>query len=320
MSYPLHPLIIDAGARYGLHPSWQELKDLCEFHLFDIDQAECERLQNKYKNHENIKIHHLGLSRNKEIHEYNEFSHKALNSLFEVQQDSISKIDHMTVEFEVRERHSIKLDTVDNVFKEEKAQFLKLDVEGSELDVLCGAEKQLKNNILGVRSEVSFRRVFKNAPMFADINDYLSSYGFELVNLEYDGKGIACSPYTLNDKYGYLVSTDGIWIKDPEIIFAEKNLNLLAQNIIYLSVFLFQNKATDVAFQFLIKGLEKGINFSLYQDNPLFRYLERKALILLKELSYSPQFSYEQLDEMCIKIFGYHFPKAHMFYEKMDTL
>ena len=41
---------------------------------------------------------------------------------------------------------TVEADTIDNVLKDEKATFIKMDVEGSELQALMGAEKQIRNN------------------------------------------------------------------------------------------------------------------------------------------------------------------------------
>ena len=40
----LNCVVVDAGARYGLHPSWAELRGIAEFHLFEMDADEADRL------------------------------------------------------------------------------------------------------------------------------------------------------------------------------------------------------------------------------------------------------------------------------------
>ena len=32
--------VVDAGARYGLHPTWAELRGIVNFHLFEMDNNE----------------------------------------------------------------------------------------------------------------------------------------------------------------------------------------------------------------------------------------------------------------------------------------
>ncbi len=45
----LYCVVIDAGARYGLHPTWSDLRGLVEFHLFEMDDVESGRLEQRYQ-------------------------------------------------------------------------------------------------------------------------------------------------------------------------------------------------------------------------------------------------------------------------------
>ena len=49
--------IVDGGARYGLHPTWEKCENIAHFDLFEIDVDEAGRLRDKYKKLQNIKIH-----------------------------------------------------------------------------------------------------------------------------------------------------------------------------------------------------------------------------------------------------------------------
>ncbi|MGH8583500.1 MAG: FkbM family methyltransferase [Gammaproteobacteria bacterium] len=64
--------------------------------------------------------------------------------------------------------------------------YLKLDVQGGELAVLRGA-RRLLNDVLFVHSEVEFGPVYKDQPLFADIDPFLRAEGFELIDLQHPG-------------------------------------------------------------------------------------------------------------------------------------
>ena len=64
--------IVDAGARYGIHPNFEELREIADFHLFEVDKDECLRLKKKYKSRKNIKVYNQGLFSTKN---YNEFKY-----------------------------------------------------------------------------------------------------------------------------------------------------------------------------------------------------------------------------------------------------
>jgi hypothetical protein len=63
-----------------------------------------------------------------------------------------------------------------------RADFLELDVQGSELDVLIGAEATLRTT-LGVQVEVEFVPIYVDQPLFADVDRFLRGRGFELFDL-----------------------------------------------------------------------------------------------------------------------------------------
>ena len=59
--------------------------------------------------------------------------------------------------------------------------FMKIDVEGAELDVLKGANKCLRN-ILGVEIESCFFQLRKNQPLVNDVIKFLSNEDFEFID------------------------------------------------------------------------------------------------------------------------------------------
>ena len=58
--------------------------------------------------------------------------------------------------------------------------FLSLDTQGSELEILKGAVGSLANAV-GVETEVSFRQIYENGPLFGDICSFLNTLGFEFI-------------------------------------------------------------------------------------------------------------------------------------------
>jgi FkbM family methyltransferase len=60
--------------------------------------------------------------------------------------------------------------------------FLKIDTQGTELDVLRGGEHCL-SRCLGLEIEVEFQQLYVGASVFRDIDAYVSGFGFELFDL-----------------------------------------------------------------------------------------------------------------------------------------
>jgi FkbM family methyltransferase len=81
----------------------------------------------------------------------------------------------------------VQTTTLDDVLIASKDHFkeidyLQIDVQGGELNVLKGAITSLKN-VLAVVAEVEFMQVYKNQPLFSDVDVYLKEQGFSLFDL-----------------------------------------------------------------------------------------------------------------------------------------
>lgn len=61
--------------------------------------------------------------------------------------------------------------------------FIKLDTQGTELDILLSGDQLVKESVLGVYVEVSFHAFYKHQPLFADVDAYLRDSGLSLVGL-----------------------------------------------------------------------------------------------------------------------------------------
>jgi hypothetical protein len=63
------------------------------------------------------------------------------------------------------------------------ADFLELDTQGSELDILQGCENLLGTSILGLRIEVEFYPLYNDQPLFSDIDNHLRPLDYQLFDL-----------------------------------------------------------------------------------------------------------------------------------------
>jgi len=61
--------------------------------------------------------------------------------------------------------------------------YLKLDTQGSELDILRSAERALECAEL-VEAELSLVPLYRGGPLFRDVIDFLDLHGFDLIGLE----------------------------------------------------------------------------------------------------------------------------------------
>jgi FkbM family methyltransferase len=84
-------------------------------------------------------------------------------------------------------REQVNIQRLDSLAGElglaEATVYLKVDVQGGELDVLRGAGATLERTVL-VEAELSLVSLYKGAPRFDEIIDYLAERGFGVLSLE----------------------------------------------------------------------------------------------------------------------------------------
>lgn len=64
------------------------------------------------------------------------------------------------------------------------ACFVKLDTQGSELDILRSGARLLSHSVLGVQVEAEFQPLYQEQPLFRDVDSYLNDLGFSLFDLQ----------------------------------------------------------------------------------------------------------------------------------------
>lgn len=72
-----------------------------------------------------------------------------------------------------------RLDDVEGI---EDCDYLKIDVQGGELDALKGASGILSQTV-AIHCEVEFSEVYSNQPLFGDVDSFLRASGFELIDI-----------------------------------------------------------------------------------------------------------------------------------------
>ena len=79
---------------------------------------------------------------------------------------------------------TVSCTTVDHALASlgQSIDFIKIDTQGAELDVLRGAERSL-DRCLGIEVEVEFQPLYEGAALFRDVDGHVSARGFELYDL-----------------------------------------------------------------------------------------------------------------------------------------
>ncbi|GAP93931.1 FkbM family methyltransferase [Leptolyngbya sp. NIES-2104] len=95
----------------------------------------------------------------------------------------------------------------------DEINFLQIDVQGAELQVLEGAVQTLNQSILAIQAEVEFSPLYQNQPLFADVDTFLRRQGFTLFDVS--KAQIARSSIRSASRLGQLLWGDAIYLRDP---------------------------------------------------------------------------------------------------------
>ena len=132
-----------------------------------------------------------------------------VSSLYEPNAEFVSRFPDAK-RFDVVEKIPIDCVCLDGV-DVPNIDFLKLDIQGGELDVLKGAVKTL-NSALGVELEVEFIDLYRKQPLFGDVCTKLSQHEFEFI----DFVNLARWERKAHSGYGQCIFGDALFLRSPE--------------------------------------------------------------------------------------------------------
>lgn len=145
----------------------------------------------------------------------------------------------------------IDVTTLDELYNNhviELPDFLSIDAQGAEYDILMGASKALEDNLVGVITEVEFRELYDNQKLFSDQFTLLRSHQFNLFDLysqEYWYSGHIIGR-------GALMVAEALFLRDLNyFIKKDKDPNLLFQNLSKLAIAAYVFGKADYAFQII---------------------------------------------------------------------
>ncbi len=182
---PSRPLIYcDVGARSGLGTPWNRYRDNLNVVSFEPDAEEYHRLKSNlrpgdtclnaalFSEEATVPLH---LTRSRGCSSIYKPNFQFLNQFPDSERFSIEKTLEMPATTLDRLYADGKLETLD---------FIKLDTQGSELPIMQGGRKLLKESIIGIEVEVEFSPMYEGQPLFADVDGWIrSQLGLHLQDL-----------------------------------------------------------------------------------------------------------------------------------------
>ena len=159
------------------------------------------------------------------------------SSLYPPSEEYIKRFSGNSELIELKYTVDLSTTTLEKFCKAEgikEIDFLHLDVQGGELNVLQGADGILNNSVLGLMTEVEFTEIYTGQPLFSDVDIYLRNQGltlFDFGSMYRDRRRDI--PVMSQDHPGALIWSDAFYFRDlmrsdlsPSLKTPEKLLKL----------------------------------------------------------------------------------------------
>jgi len=214
--------IVDVGAAGGMHDRWSHLKTSINSILFEPDPEEFKKL-NLDQNNTSLVINSALSDQNKEVR-FHVCKWQEVSSIYKPNLKVLSKYQDVD-RFTVSKVITLQADSLNNLLEKYRiteVDFMKIDTQGSELEILQGASNFL-DGIIGLEVEVEFIKIYQDQPLFPEVDRFIKSHGFSLIDM----KRTFWKRKNADDgsNKGQLVYADSLYFKEPEQVMKSANLS-----------------------------------------------------------------------------------------------
>lgn len=258
---------IDIGARGGVHPLVEPIAGVTAVLGFEPDTEECARLiadPDIRAPWSVFRVEPVALAANEGTARLHLLSTPTNHSLREPNQDftqryNMSKWREIGVV-------PLRTTTLDKVLYGPYAQedywgeFLKLDTQGTEFEILQGAERTLEERTVAIFSEVEFFEVLKGQKLFSDVEIFLRERGFAFYGFAMIGHR-SCKLLDKRKEAGKerLFFADAVFFKDPLFGGLQTKLSERGHQVLFVCALLlgYYDFALELATATWARGVQK---------------------------------------------------------------
>jgi len=228
--------LLDVGARDGVGYPWNNAKiENLNVILVEPDPEEAELLS---KNHKGDILPYALWSKETEL-SLNINNEPGTSSVLESNMPFLSQFED-SQRYELKNKIKINTRTIDNLHNSGElvdVDFMKMDIQGAEVETMKGGVNFLKNNLVGLESEVLFTHLYHNQPLFSDIEVFVrQELGLELWDIRKTYWKYKQSCYK-NPTKGRLIFGDALflrpistldtWLLEMDSVKAKSKLHML---------------------------------------------------------------------------------------------
>lgn len=198
---------------------------------FELEEDMCEKMNAKAI--KGVKYYPYALGKANEKRKLYITQHPMCTSLYEPNEELIKLYNKFESAY-LKEVSEVETVTLDYFIKKKnigEVDFIKIDVQGAELDVFKGATNTLEN-VLKIVTEVEFIPHYIDQPLFGDVCNYLEKYNL-MFNKFLGLAGRALKPIVYKNPFA---ASQHIWTDAIFVYHVQKIQNLSNEKILKLSL------------------------------------------------------------------------------------
>lgn len=184
-------ILCDVGSRGGALEDFHPAAPFTQVIGFEPDEEECSRLNHAAADGRNAwraeKHHQVALGREEAELDLRVCNDRFYSSTLEPEQQLPMEFGREQ-DFRVVDRLKMNVRCMNHFLPQQEItdiDFIKVDVQGTELEILQGGSQIIESKVLGVRSEVEFSSLYVNQPLFSEMELHLRAQGFYLADWLY---------------------------------------------------------------------------------------------------------------------------------------
>lgn len=211
LPYPTQVVLIDIGAAGEIEPRWKPYSYLIKYFGFEPDVRSNDNLNNIVETFLDYKIFPTALSETEKNSEFYLCKKPEVSSLYKPNTLFLKNFSDKE-RFSVINKKTLKTVSLDS-YNIKNNDFIKIDVQGSELNILKGANKTLEKTF-GLELEIEFLELYKDQPLFGEVCKKLAEKGFQFI----DFVNLVRWERKEYNSFGQCVFGDALFLKTPEVL------------------------------------------------------------------------------------------------------
>lgn len=264
-------IAFDIGSKGGVY-SFSKLQKFIDYYGFEPNHAEFEKL----KPTDEIKYFPIAIGAKPGHKDFNITHHSSYSSFLKLDELNFEKHFGLMKDYkmwkkgmQIEKTISVEVQTLNNVLREntiDSIDFLKLDTQGTELEILKGANNLLNVSRLGVLfCEFNFMKIYKKQNSFSELDLYLRQFDYECIDCRFYPNAIrrlhkGSIMKKIYDQPRYSVGGDAVIVPQIESSKLDQKsmfkIGLLLAELGYISVshrFFRECNLTEIEIQTILK-------------------------------------------------------------------